>query len=391
MSNSTTRKAKSKPDKPYDGFPLFPHASGQWAKKIKGKLFYFGVWGDPGAALERLNREYPYLLEGREPPCVDVSGGCTLKQLCNEFLRSKSSKMDAGELSPRTFSGYFHTADMLIGHFGKDRRVDDLRPDDFRILRSKLAERFNVTSLRNEVNRVRIVCNYAFANNLIDKPVSFGTNFDRPSAKAVRKNRNEGGKKMFTREEILRILEVCKPQMKAMVLLAVNAGFGNSDCASLPQKAVDLKTGWVEFPRPKTEISRRVPLWLETVTAVRDALAVRPKPLDASGRGLCFLTQQGRPWVRVRRKSDGGIVAIDSLSEEFTKIVRRLEINGRRRLGFYTFRHVFETQAGESRDQVGVDAIMGHVDASMAATYREGISDERLLAVVGVVHGWLFG
>ena len=66
----------------------------------------------------------------------------------------------------------------------------------------------------------------------------------------------------------------------------------------------------------------------------------------------------------------------------------RLGMNGRR--GFYCCRHCFETYAGESKDQVAVDAIMGHVDSSMAANYRQGISDDRLRAVTETVRAWLW-
>jgi hypothetical protein len=56
----------------------------------------------------------------------------------------------------------------------------------------------------------------------------------------------------------------------------------------------------------------------------------------------------------------------------------------------YSLRHGFETVAGETGDQVAVDAVMGHKDRTMAAHYREGISDERLVAVTNHVRSWLF-
>ncbi len=394
MSDSTTRvsRSKQKPDKPYAGFPLFPHATGRWAKKIRGKLHYFGKWDDPQAALDRFNREWPYLSEGRTPPPSDTRAGVTVRDLVNAFLTSKASKLNAGELTERTFRDYFRSCEMLIGFLRKDRRVDDLRPDDFERLRSTMSERFGPVAMRNEITRVRMILKFAFDQGLIDAPVRYGQSFDRPSAKALRRSRNDAGPRMFEAEEVRRILDASDLVIRAMTLLGINCGFGNTDVASLPASAVDLDAGWIEFPRPKTEIFRRAPLWPETVAALRTAIDERPIAASADDDDLCFLTRTGQRWVRSQRKQGADTIVIcDPLSQRFRRLLKSLKINGRRGLGFYTLRHVFETIGGESRDQVAVNAIMGHVDATMAGQYREQISDERLRAVTDTVHRWLFG
>lgn len=394
-AKSNTSKSSGKPDKPYDGFPMFAHGSGQWAKKIRGRVHYFGSWRvDPEGteALEQFNHEWPYLKDGRTPPPMATGDECTLLKLCNAFLTSKKNKLDCGELSRHTFDGYHRTCERMLGHLAKDRRVDDFRPDDFERFRKLLAKSMGVVALKNEVNRVRIVFKYAFDQRLIDHPVVYGQSFDKPRAKMIRKARNEAGPMLLEAGELRRLINSADPILKTMVLLGVNGGLGNTDVANLPKSAIDFKGGWLDYPRPKTEIPRRVPLWPETVEALRTALKQRPGPKDPADAGLVFLTIQGNRYVQIKESetTEGKSVRRDTVAARFGALLKKLEIHGPRRMGFYVLRHVFETTGGECRDQPAVDAIMGHVAPSMAATYREKISDERLRAVVNLVHSWLF-
>jgi integrase len=186
---------------------------------------------------------------------------------------------------------------------------------------------------------------------------------------------------MFETVELRQILKAAGQPLKPMLLLAINAGLGNSDVGRLPVNALDLNEGWLNFPRPKTGIERRCPLWPETVKALQAWFKVRPTPKDDAHAGLAFTTAKGGSWAK--ETSDNPV------SKETRKLLDSLGINGHR--NFYAIRHTFETIAGESRDQIAVDAIMGHVDPSMGAVYRERISDERLLAVTNFVRTWLFG
>jgi len=137
-----------------------------------------------------------------------------------------------------------------------------------------------------------------------------------------------------------------------MILLGINCGFGNADCGNLPRSAVSLEAGIIDYPRPKTGIPRRCLLWPETVRALRDALAKRPAPKDPADAGLVFITKYGLPWAKD--------TADQTLAKEFGKLLRKLKINGRQGLGFYTLRHTFRTIADEAKDQPAADYIMGH-------------------------------
>ena len=108
---------------------------------------------------------------------------------------------------------------------------------------------------------------------------------------------------MLEASELRRLLAAAGQTLRAMILLGVNCGFGNADVATLPKTAIDLKHGWVDFPRGKTGVPRRCPLWPQTITAVQEVILSRPKPRDKAHAGLVFLTKYGRPWRQAEQKA----------------------------------------------------------------------------------------
>jgi integrase len=341
-------------------------------------MHYFGPWSDADGALKKYLAEKDALHAGRSPR--PDAGEFTVKAMVNAFLIQKQALMHAGELSPRTWAEYKGATDLLIAHLGKQRLVSDVGPDDFTKLRAKMADRWGKTRLLNVIQYVRSVFKHAYDSNLIASPVRFGPGFKRPSKKTLRLERAAKGLRMFEAEEIRRMLGAANVHLKAMILLGINCGFGNADCGTLKRSALDLAGGWVNHPRPKTGIERRCPLWPETIEALRESLAKRPTPKDPDDEDLVFITQRGGSWYKE--------VADSPISKETRKLLDELGINGHR--SFYALRHGFETIGGEAKDQVAVNSIMGHVDTTMAGTYRERISDERRRAVTDHVRAWLW-
>jgi integrase len=345
-------------------------------------MHYFGPWGDPDGALDNYLKQKDDLHAGRKPR--PDTGGLTVKELVNDFLNHKAALRDTGELSSLTWGDYKTACDEIVAAFGKSRLLADIGPDDFARLRDKLALKWGPQRLSKTIQFVRCVFKYAYEAGLLDRPARFGPGFKRPSKKVIRLHRAKQGPKLFAPEEVRKLLDAAGVQVRAMILLGINSGFGNSDCGNLPQSALDLERGWVDYPRPKTGIPRRCPLWPETVAAIREALANRPAPKKEEHAGLVFLTRCGDSWHT--GTTDG------PLSRELSKLLRRLGIsNGRKGIGFYTLRHTFRTVADAAKDQPAADLIMGHEVPHMSTVYREGIEDVRLKAVAEHVRRWLYG
>jgi integrase len=380
MANSNT---SPKPRKPYQNYPLYAHASRRWAKKIRGRTHFFGPWRDDPqfyeqdwkAALERYEHGVHDLQRGRKPrPMGQDEQAITVEYLVNSFLAHREALVESGELQRQTWLDYKSIGEELVRKLGRYTNVEQLTPADFADLRKHFAKGKSLVTLKNSITRSMAIINYAHKQRLVRHPIDVGESFKKPKKVALKREKLASGGKSFTIEELRLLYHAANPQMKCFILLGLNGGMGNGDVGQLERR--HIVDGWIDFPRPKTLVDRRFPLWKETVRAIGQTAQTKRADLPN-----VFLTKYGLVWFK-----DNGD---DPISKEFRKLCLDCGVHKHGR-GFYSLRHQFRSIARGCRDREAVDFVMGHADGTVAESYMEwGIDDARLKAVTDHVYAWV--
>lgn len=382
-------KGAEKPSWPYPHIVpgMFAAGNGQWSKKINGRRMNFGPWADPKAAMERFELQGKPLLMGEESEDRIRPGDVTVEALCQLFVTAKAGQVRTGDLSARMYDDYKRTCKVMVEVLGAKSLVLLLKPADFTRLHGKLGP--SATRRANQVIWVRTVFKWGYESDMLDRPVKYGPGFKRPAARGMRKHKNKRGRGLlYTPDQVQALVSKSKPLMRALVLLAINAGFGNTDCAAIQLEDVDLDKGIFHAERHKTGFERTATLWPETVQAMRDWLAIRPR----SKLRNFFLTPTGEPLVRVDANPDPEhpdglhVVKVDAVAEMFKEPAAACGIKGK---GFYALRHTFRTVAegGAFRERT-IDRIMGHIQEGIGTEYIHDFSPDRLRAVTDYVRAW---
>lgn len=370
--------------KPHPDFPLYQHASGQWAKRICGKLYYFGSWrADPDgtAAMLDYQERLPWLLKGREPPDKE-RGRYTVRDVVNLFLTRKKRRLEAGELAPLSYDRYKRVGEVVRDFFGAATPSRSLADDDFERLRSSMAKRLGPVALNNDIGTVRSMFQFGQRRGLVSRKLNFKECFERPPAKVLRMHRDsQKSRRQFTPAEILALLKVAQPNTRVMILLGIQAGFGNTECTLLPLDCLKREPGWLNYARTKTGTMRRIPLWQETIDAINAAIACRPQPKHLEDARLLLLSSRGNSLVAGHHG--------DRVNRAFTDAMKACGLTGR---SFYDLRRNFRTIAKRAKEPEALCSIMGHVkpETDMSDRYNLAIDDTDLRKVVQVVHDWLF-
>ena len=355
-------KSNSKRKTRSDKFPLTLHKTGQYCKKIKGKIYYFGT--NKKDAINRYLEQAAYLHAGKVPRPKSPGQTLSIKTLCNLYLDHQESRSVIGEIKLRHLYDQTSLLKDFVKFIGPNRVVSDISTVDLQNYRKKLIKSGKApNTINNRIATVKAMYNWAVDNEIIDHS---------PRLRAVKKiTPKKVDKPTFTIDQIQALLENANIQMKAMIWLGLNCGFGCTDCAELKWKNVNLKSGRVLFPRGKTGIERNLPLWPETVQAL--------KQIPKQGE-LVFYTRRGNEWVRatISKKKNGNekYTKEDAVTKEFSKLMKKAKIQKPYGVGFYTLRRTAATLTARSRDPFAVQRLLGHADLKMATTYVQDVSEQ---------------
>ena len=321
-----------------------------------------------------------------EPASIDLGA------LAGYFLDRKAR----AELSPRTVAEYRDAVQEFIDVVGDERRPSDLSPADFAKVRLAWDNRFGPDRLAKFVIMIRTMFKWGQQPPLRLVAPEYGDEFNVPTKLAFKRDRaaqrQAHGLKLFDATELKSLLMAARPTLRAMVLLGLNGGLGNTDVAELPLSAVDLASGWVDYARGKTGVDRRFPLWPETAAAVRSVMDLRSERFERWSRcgrrpdpavlPLLFVTRQGRPYAEdgTGRGGDPRPAHKDRVAAEFRRACAAAGL-ARVGRGFYSLRRTHRTLADGAGDQRAAALIMGHEVGDVAGLYVQRIDDARLRRV----------
>ena len=173
------------PPKP-KSFPLTPHASGKWMKKINGKLEYFGRWGIrrkgkmvrlPNDGKDEAKAEYEEFLElCKQQAETEVIGKLTpggkirhdkitLAQVCNLFLDAMYERLQTGgKLSYATLLDYRNSEQLMCDFLGKRTKVVELLPNHFIRLSIAIHRKYGVVRTGNSIKAIKTLFKWAAKN-----------------------------------------------------------------------------------------------------------------------------------------------------------------------------------------------------------------------------------
>jgi integrase len=207
-------------------------------------------------------------------------------------------------------------------------RVVEFSVERFASWKLSLKERgYSAESINHFLGAVRAMFRFAEDTELVER------------APRLSRIRNESKvlsneKPLYSQAELGKLLDEADRQLKAMIVLALNCGFGPKDIHDLTWD--HMKGDRVTLPRSKTGVSQTFMLWPETSKLLEEIRSHREQRTaqaqELAGNPLIqqhvFMTLFGKTWSK------------DAVAEQFRKLCRKAGVPCH---GFYRLRHCAST------------------------------------------------
>ena len=353
-----TQKRKTRSDK----FPLTLHKTGQYCKKIKGKTFYFGK--DKQVALERYLEQASLLHHNNSFITKKKNTAITLKTLSELYLQHQLLKVQNGEMTARHHADQNNCLNKFVNTIGRFVKIMDISTLDLQKYRRQINKNYSSQRMNLNISIMKAMFHWAKKNEIVD---------NIPNIDIISRGKTEHQQRyIFSPEQIQKLIELGDIQMKAMIWLGLNCGFGCTDCAQLQWENIDFENNRVIFPRGKTGIMRELPLWPETLDAIKNI----PHHQDDN---LVFHTKHGRPMISEkysRIENSEKYSSTNMVTTKFSRLIKKAGIHVPKGTGFYSLRRAAATIAARSGDPFAVQRLLGHADLKMATRYVQDVSKQ---------------
>jgi integrase len=353
-----TLKRKTRSDK----FPLTLHPTGQYCKKVKGKIYYFG--SDKKEALQKYLDQATYLhgcqdnLQQQKP----TGDNMTLKQLCDMYLKYQYSKLQANDLTASHHNEQIGSLNKLMAFLGQNIDINNISTLDLQNYKRRIQKsHVSVCRLNLHISIKKALFHWARKNEVLA---------NIPNIDAVSRGKIVHQEKFtFDPEQINKLLSAADVKMRAMIWLGLNCGFGCTDCSEFKWIDLDLVNARVKLPRRKTGILRDLPLWPETVKAL--------EKIPRTGK-LVFYTSRGNSYIQTLFNTDVDgnckYSTLNTITTKFSRLIKKSGLAVPKGTGFYSLRRTAATFAARSGDPFAVQRLLGHADLQMATRYVQDVS-----------------
>ena len=211
-------KPNSKRKTRSDKFPLTLHKTGQFCKKIRGKLYYFGT--NKQQALQRYLEQASYLHNSKQVERNLVKSALSLKTLCNLYLDHQESRVAIGEIKFRHVSDQIILLRDFVKSIGSNKMISDISTIDLQNYRKKLIKAGKApNTINNRIAVIKAMYHWALDNEIIQTA---------PNLKALKKitNPKKEEKLIFSMAQVQKLFDFTDVQMKAMIWLGSTDEFG---------------------------------------------------------------------------------------------------------------------------------------------------------------------